>query len=199
MSTIMDLLQSQLDDNALGALSKQLGSDETKTQGALSAALPLMLGALSRNASSGGGAQALHGAVARDHDGSILNDVAGFLNRGDTSDGQRILGHLFGTKQQRVENGLSKTTGMDTAQVTKLLAMAAPLLLGALGKTQRKTGMDANALAGMLGGEREAIEKKAPVEMGVLGNLLDADGDGDVDMSDLAQKGMGLLGGFLKR
>jgi len=32
-----------------------------------------------------------------------------------------------------------------------------------------------------------------------MGALLDADGDGDVDFSDIAKRGAGLLGGLFRR
>jgi hypothetical protein len=57
--------------------------------------------------------------------------------------------------------------------------------------------MDANGLAGFLGGERADVERQAPREMGLLGQLLDTDGDGDVDMSDIAKHGAGTLGKLL--
>ena len=66
------------------------------TSKAMAAALPLLLGALSRNASQGDGASSLHQALANDHDGSILDDIGGFLGSGNTSSGNDILGHVLG-------------------------------------------------------------------------------------------------------
>ena len=120
----------------------------------------------------------------------------GYLGKSDGADGSAILGHVLGAKQGRVEQGLAKTSGLDMGQVSKLLAMAAPLVLGALGKQQQQRGMDADGLSALLGGERQTLEQKAPAEMGLLGSLLDSDGDGDVDMQDIAKKGLGMLGGL---
>ena len=200
MSMIMDLLQQQLDGDAIKEMSRQVGADERATKNALGAALPMLVGALSRNAASGQGAQSLLGALQRDHDGSVLEDVMGFLGKSDNSDGSAILGHVLGHRKAQVEQGLAKTSGLDMAQVGKLLAIAAPLVLGALGKQQRSSGgMDANGLTSLLGGERRSLEQKAPAEMGLLGSLLDSDGDGDVDVEDIAKKGLGMLGGLFGR
>jgi hypothetical protein len=195
MSMIMDLIQQQLGGEAVREMSRQVGADENATRTALGAALPVLLGALSRNTSSGGGAEALLGALRRDHDGSVLDDVAGFLGRGATPDGAAILGHVLGGRQSRVEQSIAGSTGLDAAQVAKLLAMAAPLVLGALGRQQRSAGMDASGLAGLLGGERQRLEQRAPAVQGLLGSLLDSDGDGDVDAGDVI-KGLGTLGGL---
>lgn len=195
MSMIMDLIQQQLGGDAVREMSRQVGADENATRSALGAALPVLLGALSRNSASGNGAEALLGALRRDHDGSVLDDVAGFLGRGGANDGAAILGHVLGGRQARVEQSIAGSTGLDAGQVGKLLAMAAPLVLGALGRQQRSTGMDASGLAGLLGGERQSLEQRAPATQQLLGSLLDSDGDGDVDLTDVV-KGLGTLGGL---
>ena len=76
----------------------------------------------------------------------------------------------------------------------KLLTSLAPVVLGALGKAQRQNNLDAGALAGMLGQERQQIESRQSQAAGIMGALLDTDGDGDVDMGDLPKHGAGLLG-----
>ena len=108
--------------------------------------------------------------------------------------GNGILGHLLGNKRGTVEKGLSQATGLDTGATDKLMAMLAPAVMGELGKQQREGGLDANALAGMLTKERDAIQQKEPKMMGLAGKLLDADGDGDLDLSDFVKQGSGVLG-----
>jgi hypothetical protein len=57
--------------------------------------------------------------------------------------------------------------------------------------------MNSSALAGLLGQERQTMERQEPQAMGALSTLLDTDGDGDFDMGDIAKHGMGLIGKFL--
>jgi len=64
--------------------------------------------------------------------------------------------------------------------------------MGLLGRSQKKEGLDVGALVGMLGAERTQARRMAPQSTGLLGKLLDADGDGDV-MDDVAKIGGGLL------
>jgi len=195
MSSIMDLIQQQLGGGITDQLSRQLGADRSATGNAIAAALPLLLGALARNASREDGAGSLHNALAKDHDGSILDNLAGFVGQGDQGPGAAILRHVLGARQGRVERGLSATTGLDAGQVARVLTTLAPVVLGALGKMQRQNQLNPKDLGAALGQERQAIERRAPAEMGMLGALLDADGDGDVDLSDLAKKGLGKLFG----
>jgi len=51
------------------------------------------------------------------------------------------------------------------------------------------------ALANGLGQEREAIQQQGDLGGGLLGSVLDHDGDGQVGLGDLMKIGGGLLGG----
>ncbi len=68
-------------------MSSQIGADPESTQKALSAALPMLVGRLARNAQSPEGAQSLANALDRDHDGSLLDGLAGLLGGGSSSGG----------------------------------------------------------------------------------------------------------------
>ena len=190
--SILEMLSQQLGGDAVTQISRQLGADQGATEKALSGALPMLVGALARNASNQDGASALDRALGR-HDGSVLEDVAGFLGRGPTNDGGKILGHVLGGRQGNAEGSLAKMSGMDSAQIGKLLAMLAPLVLGALGKAKRNDNIGARDLGGMLGGEVQRAERSAPGAGSLIGSLLDADGDGSM-MDDLAEKGLSMLG-----
>ncbi|MBP6875233.1 MAG: DUF937 domain-containing protein [Candidatus Eisenbacteria bacterium] len=195
MSAVMQLLQQQLSGEAMNQISRRLNADPATTQNAISAALPLLVGALARNSSNPSGAESLHGALERDHDGSILDGLGAVLGNLDLGQGAAILGHVLGARQDRVQRGLGQTTGLNAGQIGTLLTMLAPIVLGALGKMQRQQNLDSGGLGSMLNRERQSIEQRAPREMGLLESLLDADGDGDVDLSDLARKGLGKLFG----
>jgi hypothetical protein len=87
---------------------------------------------------------------------------------------------------------------MDKNSMGKLLTMLAPVVLGAIGKQQQEGKLDSGSLSRMLNQERQEIERKEPKAAGLLGSLLDTDGDGDVDMGDLAKHGAGMLGKLFK-
>jgi hypothetical protein len=194
MSSVMEMLGQALGGDAVGEMSRQLGADQVSTGKALSAALPLLLGALSRNASRGNGAEELLNAVSRDHDGSVLDNLGGFLKNAQSGPGDGILGHVLGSRRPVVEKGLSRASGLDAGSVGKMLTMLAPIVMGALGKAQRSSPMDPRALTGMLNRDTQEMERQEPKAGGILSSLLDTDGDGDVDMSDLAKHGFGLMG-----
>jgi len=98
VSLTEDLLR-QLSGAPSRAVGDRLGLDAGQAATAIAAAVPMLLGGLARNASAQGGGASLAGALDRDHDGSVLDDVVGHLGQGgDLRDGAGILGHVFGLR-----------------------------------------------------------------------------------------------------
>ena len=192
MDAMVNQLLEQLTGAGLSQVCGKLGVDEGTARTALSAALPLLVSALARNASQPQGAQALHTALTNDHDGSILNDVASFLQNPQSANGAGILGHILGSQQSTVTQGLTQGTGMDSAQVEQLLQIAAPLVMGSLGQQTRQQGLDPKGLSAFLGSQQQQAHQSNPDMMGLLNGLLDA-GQGGQGNDDL----FGALGKML--
>ncbi len=194
-NSILNVLAQQLGGSTINQLSQQLGTDPQSTQTAVNAALPLLLSALGRNTENPQGAQSLFNAVTNDHDGSILNDVAGFLmSGGNPQTGNGILGHVLGSARPNVEQGISQVSGLNQSTTSQLLTMLAPLVMGGLGQVQQQQGLDASGLASLLGGARE----NANSQLGGLASLLDMNHDGSI-MDEVLSIGSKVLGGLFGR
>lgn len=193
MASLLDGLMQQLGGDTIAKLGQQLGADSATTQQAVGAALPAILGALANNAKSPDGAAALAGALDKDHDGSVLNNLSSVLGAGGAASGASILKHVFGGKQGAVESAVGASSGLNGAQAGNLLAMLAPIVMGALGSAKRSGGLDAGGLAAMLGQEKSAISSQAGGALGGLMNLIDRDKDGSVvdDLTGMVGKLMG--------
>lgn len=205
MSGILDLLQGPMGQQIINGVAQQSGESTEKTSNLLSMAMPTLLGAMQRNAATSEGAQGLLGAL-NNHQGGILNNLSGLFEGGvDESvkqDGQGILGHLLGQKQDTVVNALSQESGVSSGSVGNILKIAAPLLMGMIGKQTQSAGVsDANGLTSLLGGLMGGGSSSGTSSL--LTSILDADGDGSIidDVASLAtgsKKGGlgGLLGGL---
>ena len=196
--SLFDTLLGQLGGQNLGRVSQAIGGDERATKNAIGAALPVLLGALSKNAQSPQGAEALNKALERDHSPSLLQNLGGAnlaqlfgAGGGKSEDGAGILKHLLGGKQQNVEASLAKSTGLDAGSIAKLLPILAPVVMSALSKQKQEKGLGAAQLGSMLQNERANLEQRAPQTKSMLGKLFDQDGDGDFDLGDVTK---GLLG-----
>jgi hypothetical protein len=190
---LQGLLNQALNGDAVNQLSQTLGTDQNTTSSAVQAALPMMLGALARNSATPEGASSLLGALDRDHDGSVLDNVAGLLNNAGAGSGSSILAHIFGEKRAAIENGVSQVSGLDAGSVGKLLPMLAPIVMGALGRTRQQHGLDAGALSGLLGGQAEQLGASASPMLGMLSQLLDSNNDGSA-LDDIARMAAKMFG-----
>jgi len=189
MSGLFDLVTGTL-QGKMDSVASGIGTDPSTAQKAMTAALPVLLGALTRNASQPDGAEKLRAALERDHDGSVLQNAGQVVQNPDAFSGAGILKHLLGDKKEQVAAGLGGQTGLNAGQVQKLLTMLAPIVLGGLGKMRQEQNADGSALSSMLQGEAGALKARAP-ELGGLLGLLDA--DHDVSVLDDAAKAIGSL------
>ncbi len=194
MDALTKGLMDQLAGGGLAKIGSAVGIDEESAGSALSAAMPLLIGALANNASKPKGASSLLDALQQDHDGSILGDLGGLLQDPAAGEGPGILGHALGAMQPAVEQGLAEKTGLSAEQIGKILMIAAPLVMGMLGKTQREDGLDAGGLSSFLGSAAQADAEAAPDILGILNSALDADKDGSA-----VDEVMGFLGKMFKK
>lgn len=198
MSGILDMLDSDVGRTIISGVSMKSGQPLDKTSKLLTMAMPVLMQAMKQNAKTPEGAQGLMGALSNKHDGSLLDNLEGFFG-GDSdkeaiNDGGKILGHVLGSKQSNVENALGNKTGIDASSVSQILKIAAPVLLGYLGKKKRQQAVhDSSSLEGFLGGMLRANTPQH--EQNFLSSFLDADGDGSI-IDDVA--GM-VLGGEQKK
>ena len=209
-NALTDDVYSQLEGAPLQQMAQQLGIGPAQMAGAVSAALPLLLGALGRNTSQPQGAEALFGALQKDHAGLDIGSVLGAVLGGGAAqgDGGKILGHVFGGQQPRAEQALGQATGLGGDRAGMLLKMLAPIVLAYLAKHmfERRQAGAGNAgaatpqvLGEVLGQEQQRVSQQGGLGSGVLGAVLDQDGDGQLGLGDLLKIGGGLLGGGGRR
>ena len=183
MAGILDLLNGELGKTIVSGIAGQTGQDTNKTSSVLKMALPVLMQAMSRNASTSQGAEGLMGALNNKHDGSILDNLEGLFGGGVDSnvldDGDKILNHVLGNKQSNVENVIGQQSGLDANSVAQILKVAAPILMGNLGKQSRQKNVsNSSGLGGLLGGILNDSSQQQ--EQSLLESILDADGDGSM-------------------
>ncbi len=195
-------LTAQLQGMPMDRIAQQLGIDPTQASAAVGAALPLLLGALGRNASQPQGAQALYGALQKDHAGLDIGSVLGSVLGSGGSEGGEILRHVFGGKQPRAEAGVSQLAGIGNQQASTLLKILAPIVMAYLakhflgqGSAHAEPTAGPQALGDILGREHQRLEQQGGLAGGLLGAVLDQDGDGELGIGDLLKMGSGFLGG----
>lgn len=202
---IMDILQSQLSDEMLGKLSSYIGAEPQQTAQAANGIFATLLGGLANNASSEGGLSSLASALDRDHDGSVLDDLAGMVGgmlqgggqESRATNGAGMLNHILGDRQEVAAEQIGQSSGLSVSQVMKLLPILAPIVMSVLGKAKNSGGLDLGSLANVLmGGAQQAQQQGGMGDL--LGNILGSVlGGQQQPQQQTKQSGGDLLGGLL--
>ena len=185
---LLDMLTGQLsDNNTLNQLGQSSGADTNQVQQLVQVGLPLLMQAMGKNSSTTEGAQELTAALDQHKDADV-NDIPGFLNKVDTNDGAKIVQHVLGEENEQVQKNLAKKTGMDTSQVSSILTMMAPLVMGYLGQQKKEQNLDASGVSGLLTNTLSQSSNSGMMNMAT--QLLDADKDGSFidDVGDMLGK-----------
>ncbi len=188
--SILDALEAQLGPETIQAMSTQLGTDTAATGNAISMALPILLGGLSKNAADAEGSAALDAALEA-HDGGILDNLGGLLGGGA---GAAILAHILGSRRDAVQEGVGRASGLNAQQIGQLLTLLAPLVMGVLGRMKHQQGIGADQLPVVLGKANLDMARQSTA-VGDLSRVFDSNQDGQI-ADDIARIGSSIVGGM---
>jgi hypothetical protein len=132
MAMISNDLATRLEGAPAQRIAERLGITPAQASSAIGTVLPLLLGALGRNASQPQGAENLFGAL-QEHSGQDLGDVLGAALAGH-GQGGAILGHVFGDRQPHADQALGQATGLGQDKAHMLLRWLAPIVMAYLAK-----------------------------------------------------------------
>jgi hypothetical protein len=195
MASVLDSILSQVDGGTVDRMASQLGVSPGTVQQAMPAVLSTILGGLARNASQPEGAEAIHGALNRDHDGSLLDNLSGLLGGGGgAADGGGLadligggLGALLGGGGEAADRaGGGIDSGGRAAGGGGLLEQGGAILGHIFGGRQSGVASQVGHATGIdKGTAAQLLMMLAPIVMSYLGKLnrqrgLDSGGLADV-------------------
>ena len=184
MSLLETILSAQ-GGNLVKSLSSANGIDPQQALSVLGKLVPGLSQSVAQNTQQSGGLDALFSALQKgNHEAYLKDDKKAFSSSG-IEDGNRILGHLLGSKDasRSLASQVSADTGVGASIIKKMLPQVANLVMGALGNQNRSNGA-LGSLASMLGGGQQ---KQAT---SLLTSFLDRDNDGSIvdDLMAMAAK-----------
>jgi outer membrane protein OmpA-like peptidoglycan-associated protein len=165
---LSNLGQSFAQGGLLDSISGLVGGRPDATKKTLSAAVPTTMYALADHGSSEIGArgllEGLRSGQAPQLDASELKRTLGDPRASaqllTASNG--FLERTLGGKLDSIIGGLSSFGGADRGVTTKLVALAAPLVLGLIGRHARENQLDAKGLAAFLGEQKSKVASMVP-------------------------------------
>ena len=169
----------------LQSIARELGVSEEQAASGAAALAPAILGGFTKQAQAQpSGVEGLGGLLERLGGGGLLDQVLA-PQPTDLSQGNNVLGEIFGSKDvsRAVAQNAASQSGLAPGLLQKMLPMLAMLISGYLA---RQHGGAAGAggggglgdlLGGLLGGRAGAAQGGGAA--GGLGAMLDANGDGN--------------------
>jgi hypothetical protein len=148
MTSLFESLSSAINPEIVSTLGKALGADPSSINQGLAAAAPLLLGGMSKMASTPAGADSLLKMLPQDTSGfggfgSLTSMISNMFSGGPAASGG-MLSSLLGPGLNAIGGSLTKSLGFN---VMPLLGIAAPAVMSLISKAVQTEKLDANGLA----------------------------------------------------
>jgi hypothetical protein len=184
---LVETIVGNLSGANLSQISQSIGANEQTASKGIAAAVPALISALAGKASQPGGATALFDLLKQGTGSSVVDNLAGYLGNPAAAGGANLVQQILGGGENVASAQIAKVSGLTQGVVGRLLALLAPIVVGALGKAVQTQGLDAAGLTRFLSDQQGFIRSSAPGLLGFL-EKIDANDDGSIvdDLSRLA-------------
>ena len=162
---LVDLVTSQLTGDVLGKLAGLTGTNEAQTRSATSAAVPALLSAFGKLASTNSGASTLASSLGG-LDLKTLGNLAGLLGGSQASGlgsiGGSLLSSLLGNNLGSLVGTIASFAGMQPGIMKTLLTYLAPIVLGTVANSFKGAKPDAAGLMRLFSEQQDNIKAALP-------------------------------------
>lgn len=183
----MNLTDILAQAGGLQSVARDLGLSEGQAAAGAEALLPAILGGLKRQAQAQpAGLDGLGGLLGQLGGGGLLDQVLS-PQPTDPSQGNEVLGQIFGSKDvsRAVADNAASQSGLDAGVLRKMLPLLAMLVTGFMakhaggaGQTQEGSG-GLGGLGGLIGSLGGLFGGASAAGSGGLASMLDMNGDGN--------------------
>jgi OmpA-OmpF porin, OOP family len=172
-TSMMDSIMAMVTPEMKQAIASRLGESPQAVQGGLGAATAATLGGLAAKAGDTGFLSQIMNLASSANSQNVLGSLSSLASGGATGGVgdlvSKFLPMVFGSQQGQVASAISQQSGLGASSVTGLLKMAAPLVLGFLGRAQSTGSLNVGSLGSMLKSELPSLQGYLPT--GLMGSL----------------------------
>ena len=172
---LLDNLMNMVTPQLMSTIAGKLGESPDAVQKGLQGGLASVLGSIGNKAGDSGFLQAILGLLKSPaNDSSILSDLGGLASgnvAGPLKDlSGQFMSAIFGSadKQTQVSNLVGQAAGLKGSSASSLMSMAAPMVMGLLGKQVASGGLNAASLGSLVSAELPNLSKFLPTGIGSL-------------------------------
>ena len=152
---LLEMLQSSGGGDSIGQLANAVGLGSSDASKLVASLAPALMGSVTKGAADDAGLSKLRRALETGGHDRYIDNPESMLADETRVDGNRILGHLFGSKKvsREVARTAEKDTGIDADLIKKALPLLATLAMGAMSK--KSSGGQTSGLSDILGMARK--------------------------------------------
>jgi OmpA-OmpF porin, OOP family len=168
MTSLLDQVRDAASPDVVRAVSGLIGASPTATGSGFARAIPTILAGIVATASTPAGADWVRSMISEGGYGAgTLDKLVGMLG-GDRAtemlmtSGRHLLASLFGSKHEDVSDTIAKSGHLSGSSARTLMSVAAPLVMGVLGREVATHGLDGAGMMRYLAGQRASIARATP-------------------------------------
>jgi OmpA-OmpF porin, OOP family len=176
---LLSLLKDNLTPEMISKVANLVGEDTSSTSTAMSGILPAIMGSVVGKASTTDGASGIMSMLSSGgHDGGMMDNLGSMFGGGSSTDGAMsagsgILSSLLGDKMGGIVNIISNFAGIKSGSANSLMSLAAPMVMGVIGKQVSGGNMGVSGLMSLLSSQKDHVAAAMPAGLGdKLGGLL---------------------------
>lgn len=161
--SLFSVSQSFFSPDILQKISTEINQPIEKTKVGLKSVIPTLLMGIVNKGSTPEGAETIVNMASRHTTPMNVSADSDTLKEGN-----EFLMGIFGNNLSNTVSGLGVSTGMNTGSISKMLGMAAPLVMGAIGSKIKNEKMNASSLMSFLGQQKSSLMALIPSGLGGL-------------------------------
>jgi outer membrane protein OmpA-like peptidoglycan-associated protein len=167
-TSLLDSLGQVIGPDINARVAARLGEPEQNvSRGVRSGVASIFAGLLGKTSDPGAMRGTFDLITDSANDGRVLDDVASFAEATGSKTpimdlGGRLLSGLFGGQSSTINDLVAKSSGLRSSSVMSIMHLAAPLVLGFLGRRVRDGGLTQSSFTQMLLNEKDQILRAAP-------------------------------------
>jgi len=211
MASLLDQARNAVSPDVVRTVSGLIGATPSTTGAGFATAIPTLLASIVTTASTPAGAHWVRSLISDGgYGGGTLDKLLGMLTGGRATErlmtsGRQLLASLFGNKQQDVTDTIARSANLSGPAARNLMCVAAPVVMGVLGREVATHELDWSAMMNYLAGQRASIASVTPPALARVLGLQAPTVSATVseeerryrDGLDFAEVGQGRLGAWL--
>ncbi len=176
---LLDLVKDQVTGQLAKQASSFLGESESSITSALGGIMPALLGSVIQKSSTPTGATGIMDMIGK-LDLDNLGNIAGLFGGGASSvngllnSGGGIVDALLGNKSNGIIDVISSLSGLKSGSSSSLLKLAAPFLMGIIGKQIKGKGL--SFFTDLIMGQKSHVAAALPAGLSSVMNFADFGG-----------------------